>query len=120
MGPLGRPDWTQWGEAVILSDREGKATLERGSVWITPDPRSDPSLWSSTALDLRLGEHLAHGDLSAAGAPQSFSPADPAHVLTELIARFVRSLPGPSHLHPEGLAPVHDPIRLGQQFTGGE
>jgi dCTP deaminase len=78
---------------VILSDREGKAALGRESIRITPDPRSDPSLWSSTAVDLRLGEPLAFWDLSIPGAPQRFSPADPDHKITELIARFVRPLP---------------------------
>jgi dCTP deaminase len=83
---------------VILSDREAKAALARGSIRITPDPLSEPSLWSSTALDLRLGEQLAFWDLSAAGAPQSFSPAD--HDITDLIARFVRSLPIPAEGFP--------------------
>jgi dCTP deaminase len=41
---------------VILSDREIQAALDRGSIRITPDPRSDSSLWSSTAVDLRPGE----------------------------------------------------------------
>ena len=43
---------------MILSDREIKAALARGSIRITPDPRAEPALWSSTALDLRLGEQL--------------------------------------------------------------
>jgi hypothetical protein len=47
---------------VILSDREGKAALARESIRITPDPRSESSLWSSTALDLRLDEQLAFWD----------------------------------------------------------
>jgi len=94
---------------VILSDREIKAALERGSMRITPDPRSDASLWSSTALDLRLGEQLAFWDLSIAGAPQNFSPADPAHVLPDLIARFVRS----ALIPPEGCPVVPGKFYLG-------
>jgi dCTP deaminase len=94
---------------VILSDREIKAALERGSIRITPDPRAGADLWSSTALDLRLGEQLAFWDLSAAGAPQTFSPADPAHVLKELTARFVRSAPIP----PEGC-----PVMPGKFYLG--
>ena len=35
---------------MILCDCEGKAAQERGSIRITPDPRLNPSLWSSTAL----------------------------------------------------------------------
>jgi dCTP deaminase len=94
---------------VILCDREIKAALERGSIRITPDPRAEASLWSSTALDLRLGEQLAAWDLSATGAPQSFSPADPAHDITGLIARFARPTPIP----PEG-----SPIVPGKLYLG--
>jgi dCTP deaminase len=94
---------------VILSDREGKAALARGSIRITPDPLAEASLWSSTALDLRLGEPLAFWDLSAAGAPPHFSPADSTHVLNDLIARFVRSLPMP----PEGCPVVPGKFYLG-------
>jgi dCTP deaminase len=92
---------------VILSDREIKAALERGSIRITPDPRSEASLWSSTALDLRLGEQMAVWDLSATDAPQSFSTAD--HSVADLIARFVRPMPMP----PEGW-----PIEPGKFYLG--
>jgi dCTP deaminase len=94
---------------VILSDREIKAALERGSIRITPDPRSEAYLWGSTALDLRLGQQLAVWDLSAAGAPQSFSPADPTHVLKDLIDRFARS----TLIPPEGC-----PVLPGQFYLG--
>jgi deoxycytidine triphosphate deaminase len=43
---------------VILSDRKIRAALDRGSIRITPDPRADAGLWSSTAVDLRLGEAM--------------------------------------------------------------
>lgn len=76
---------------MILCDREIKAALERGSIRITPDPRPEASLWSSTALDLRLGAQVACWDLSAAHAPRSFSPGDLGPTLAELIAQFVRS-----------------------------
>jgi dCTP deaminase len=92
---------------VILSDREGKAALERTSIRITPDPRSEADLWSSTALDLRLGEQLAVWDLSAPDAPKSFSPAD--HILADLLARFLRTIPIP----PEGY-----PIEPGKFYLG--
>jgi dCTP deaminase len=76
---------------VILSDREIKAALERGSIRITPDPRAEALLWSSTALDLRLGDQLGLWNLSATDAPQTFSPVDSAHLLKDLIARFVHA-----------------------------
>jgi dCTP deaminase len=44
---------------MILSDREIRAALARGSIRITPDPQQDPDVWTSTALDLRLHEGLA-------------------------------------------------------------
>jgi dCTP deaminase len=94
---------------VILSDREIKAALERSSIRITPDPRTEPSLWSSTALDLRLGEQLGSWDLSTPDAPQSFSPADTAHRLQELLIQFVRSTPIP----PEGYSIVPGRLYLG-------
>ncbi len=109
MGPINRFDLAERDETMILSDREIKAALERGSMRITPDPRSAAYLWSSTSLDLRLGEQLACWDLSMEGAPQSFSPADPLHVLADLIARFARSTPIP----PEGR-----PIEPGRFYLG--
>ncbi len=94
---------------MILCDREIKAALERGSIRITPGPRSEAYLWCSTALDLRLGEQLASWDLSAADAPRNFSPAGPHPTITELIARFLRSTPIP----PEGC-----PILPGKFYLG--
>jgi dCTP deaminase len=41
------------------------------------------------------GEQLGYWDLSAAGAPPHFAPAELTPVLGELIARFVRSVPIP-------------------------
>lgn len=94
---------------MILSDRETKAALARGSIRITPDPRSETFLWSSTALDLRLGDQLAFWDLTAADAPRSFSPADPSHLLKDLIKRFVHPIPIP----PEGY-----PVEPGRFYLG--
>ena len=94
---------------MILSDREIKAALERGPIRITPDPRSETYLWRSTALDLRLGEQLAFWDLSVAGAPLHFSPADPTHALADLIAQFVLSSPIP----PPGTSIVPGKFYLG-------
>jgi dCTP deaminase len=75
---------------VILSDREIQAALERGSIRITPDPRADSSLWSSTAVDLRLGEPLNTWVFPADQAPRHFTPGAPIHNLPALIAQFVR------------------------------
>jgi hypothetical protein len=54
---------------MILSDRETRAAQARNAIKITPDPALDPSLWSSTALDLRLGDHLAFWNFTRPGAP---------------------------------------------------
>jgi dCTP deaminase len=74
---------------VILSDREIRAALERGSIRIMPNPRSDASLWSSTAMDLRLGEPVSTWMFPAEEAPRQFIPGDPTYDLPALIARFL-------------------------------
>jgi hypothetical protein len=75
---------------MILCDREIRALLARRAITINPDPTLDTSLWSSTALDLRLGDQLSIWDFTRPGAPAFFSPADPDHDLADLIARFTR------------------------------
>jgi len=75
---------------VILSDREIRAALERGALRITPDPRADASLWSSTAVDLRLGEPFSTWVFPAKDAPLRFSPGSPDYDLPALIAQFLR------------------------------
>jgi dCTP deaminase len=76
---------------MILCDREIRAALTRRAITITPDPMLDPSLWSSTALDLHLGDQVSFWDFSLPGAPASFSPADPDHDLADLLDRFTRT-----------------------------
>jgi dCTP deaminase len=76
---------------MILSDREIRAALARLAIRITPDPRLDSSLWSSTALDLCLGDQVSFWDFARPGAPACFSPADPDHDLVDLIARFTQA-----------------------------
>jgi dCTP deaminase len=76
---------------MILCDREIRAALARHAIRITPDPTLDPSLWSSTALDLHLGDRVSFWDFTRPGAPACFSPADPDHDLVDLIARFTRT-----------------------------
>jgi dCTP deaminase len=76
---------------MILSDREIRAALARLAIRILPDPTLDLSVWSSTALDLRLGEQISFWDFTRPGAPDCFSPGDPGHDLADLAARFTRS-----------------------------
>jgi dCTP deaminase len=75
---------------VILSDREIRAALERGAMRMTPDPRTDPTLWSSTAVDLRLGEPLSTWVFPAGEAPRRFAPGNPDHHLQALSTQFLR------------------------------
>ncbi len=74
---------------MILSDREIRAALERGSIRITPDPRNEVFLWSSTAVDFRLSEPVSTWVFPAGEAPLHFSPGSPTYNLA-LIARFLR------------------------------
>jgi dCTP deaminase len=76
---------------MILSDREIRAALERQAITITPDPTLDLSLWSSSALDLRLGDRVSLWDFTRPDAPACFSSADPDHNLVDLIDRFTQS-----------------------------
>jgi dCTP deaminase len=76
---------------MILCDREFRAALARYAIRITPDPRRDPILSSSTALDLRLGDRVSVWDFSRPGAPNCFSPADPDHNLLDLTTRFTQT-----------------------------
>src|SRR5207244_1519550 len=69
---------------------EIRAALERGSIRITPDPRADASLWSSTALDLRLGEPVNTWAFAAEDAPRALFPGDPTYDLPALIGQFLR------------------------------
>lgn len=62
---------------MILSDREIMAALERGAFRITPDPRSDPQLWSSTTVDLKLDAELIFWDpAKMRGTDTSILPPD--------------------------------------------
>lgn len=71
---------------MILSDREITAALRRGFVRITPEPDpSDPDIWSSTAVDLRLDAKLEVWKNSAgAGGPAMIDPSDPEFNATAL------------------------------------
>jgi dCTP deaminase len=62
---------------MILSDREIRAALDRGALLIDPDPRADAALWSSTSLDLRLGDEITLWKEPPKGLDLCFNPADP-------------------------------------------
>lgn len=62
---------------MILADREIQAAIERGAIVIDPDPRSDAALWSSTSLDLRLGNEFTRWKRLPAGLDLCFDPSDP-------------------------------------------
>ena len=74
---------------MILSDREIRAALNKGTVRITPLPSVDS--WSSTALDLRLDGQLSYWDPPLdSGAPVLFSPHDPDYDYATLAAQYAR------------------------------
>ncbi len=62
---------------MILSDREILAALRRQFIRITPEPdSSDPDIWSSTAIDLRLDAKLeVWKSLAGLGAQTTIDPA---------------------------------------------
>jgi dCTP deaminase len=75
---------------MILSDREIMAALKRGFVKITPEPDpSDPEVWSSTALDLKLDAQLeVWKTLGGAGVQTTIDPSDPEFNVTTLAGSF--------------------------------
>ncbi|MCI0701149.1 MAG: dCTP deaminase [Planctomycetia bacterium] len=62
---------------MILADREIHAALERGAIVIDPDPRPQAGLWSSTSLDLRLGNEFTRWKEMPKGLDLCFDPNDP-------------------------------------------
>jgi dCTP deaminase len=76
---------------------------------ITPDPRSDAVVWSSTALDLRLEGQFSCWNLAADDESVSFSPADPGYDFPTLVERYSRRVDMPA----EGF-----PIERGQLYLG--
>jgi dCTP deaminase len=71
---------------MILSDREIIAALRRQFIRITPEPDpSNPDVWSSMAVDLRLDAKLEVWKSSAGlGAQTTIDPADPEFEVTAL------------------------------------
>jgi dCTP deaminase len=85
---------------MILSDREAKAALSRGAIRIDPDPSADSSVWSSTAIDLRLGTELAYWELPDPAVPLVVSPGHPDYDYLELVRQFGRTVPIPAEGYP--------------------
>ncbi len=85
---------------MILCDREIRAALARSAIRITPDPLTNGSVWSSTALDLQLGAQLACWDFSVQPAIQEFRPGDPDYDLIRLTAQFTRRIAIPAIGYP--------------------
>ncbi len=89
---------------MILSDRENRATLDRGAIRITPDPRPDGEVWSSTAIDLRLDGQLAYWvPPTADGVPIPIDPHHPDYNYAELVKQHARTITIPEDGYP--LAP---------------
>lgn len=83
---------------MILSDREIRAALARGSIRIIPDPRGDTDVWTSTALDLRLHEKLA----GWAFPPETevlFRPSDPDYDFNAMLQTHGKALVIPVEGH---------------------
>jgi dCTP deaminase len=83
---------------MILSDREIKAALARQAIRITPDPRQDPKVWSSTALDLRLHEKLACWTLPK-GKRVAFQPAEPDYDFNAMVEQYTKTIVIPAKGH---------------------
>lgn len=69
---------------MILTDREIQTGLETGQIQITPRPRTEA--FSSTAVDLTLGQSIRLWKPAAAtGVRQVVSPAAPGYKVNEVI-----------------------------------
>jgi dCTP deaminase len=86
---------------MILSDREIRAALDRGSVRITPDPRQNASLWSSTALDLRLAGELAFWEHPQVGGVRTgVAPYDERYDYADFLRQWGRRVEIPPEGYP--------------------
>jgi hypothetical protein len=94
---------------MILSDRETRAALIRPSIRITPDPRLDPDVWSSTALDLRLYHELLRW-VFPPQTPVLFHPNAPDYDFKAMLEQYGETIIIP----PEGYV-----VRPGEFYLGG-
>jgi dCTP deaminase len=83
---------------MILSDRETRAALIRQAIRITPDPRPDKGVWTSTALDLRLHEKLARW-VFPPGEEVLLRPAAPGYDFMGLLAQYGQEVIIPAEGH---------------------
>ena len=83
---------------MILSDREIRAALVRGLIRITPDPREQSDIWSSTALDLCLHQTLAYWNFPP-GIDTPVSPADVNYDFNATLQNFSRTIQIPAEGH---------------------
>src|SRR4051794_12074205 len=83
---------------MILSDREIRAALARESIRISPDPRDDIEVWTSTALDLRLHTQLAYWQFPP-GAETPIRPGDPDYEFNATSQKYGRNVEIPADGH---------------------
>jgi dCTP deaminase len=76
---------------MILSDREIRAALVRESIRITPDPRQDKDVWTSTAVDLRLHEKVARWAFPP-GSSIPFRPAAPDYDFNAMLEKYQQTV----------------------------
>lgn len=95
---------------MILSDRELRATLDRKWWRITPDPREDPHVWSSTAIDLRLDGVLAYWNHPhIGGVPSPVDPSSDGYNYADFVEQWGTTVPIP----PEGYSLKPGSFHLG-------
>jgi dCTP deaminase len=76
---------------MILSDREMRAAVQRGLIWVTPAPPAGDKRWSATTLDLTLDAEIRPwGKLGGAGADVTIDPSSPDFNSNELIRQLTQ------------------------------
>jgi dCTP deaminase len=81
---------------MILSDREIRIALLRGTIQVAPPPREDA--WSSTALDLTLGQEISRWKLAGrkGAKPPPFWPNRPDFDVTTLLKQHGETIAIPA------------------------
>jgi dCTP deaminase len=73
---------------MILSDREIRLAIERGTIGLTPCPAADSPLWSSTTVDLTLDPELrVWGPLRSPTGTDIVDPTGPGYNSTQLVSQ---------------------------------